>query len=331
MAANENKENDLIVDADLGSGLPFPQTPAHLLKRSVSTVFKRLDEQDKLDLSHPVCDAPGKNVSPLRKACQQQGRLPLASKDNNRGGNFALHQASQPFKRDNSLYKKRKPFERAPLGPNEQLLANPRRLKKYGSVLGYNGLPKMKSLVLKDVGQSDEQDDEEEEEEDDDEDDDRLLRSKLRDALNRSDGAKEVGGLFGKTGGLQRLIRDSKKVEEDEEDREIEYGPPKHQPLPYVPDGHIPLVQDDVEKLKTFRSPYLIEDECSRSSEETESGFLDLEHFESSEEDEGMPDRNTYSETPHTQPLLRHDILELEPRYAGEGLSTNELNDLVVE
>ncbi|QLL32021.1 hypothetical protein HG536_0C01890 [Torulaspora globosa] len=329
MPGNENKENDLVIEPEPGSTVSFPQTPAHLLKRSVSTVFKQpnVDDSEKPDLSNAACDAPIKNISPLRRACAQQGRLPLASKDNNRASSFGLQQQQQQplLKRDNSLYKKRKPFERVPLGPNEQLLANPRRLKKYGSVLGYNSLPKMKSLVLKDVGQSEEQEDNDE----DDDEDDSVLRLKLRDALNNSDGAKEVGGLFGKTGGLQQLIRDSKREEEDFEDREIEYCPPKHDPLPYVPDGHVPLLKEDIEKLTTFRSPYLIEDECSKSSEDTEGGFLDLEDIESGQEDEEMSDASEYTGKTHVDAISGRTTLELEPRYAGEGLSASELNDLV--
>lgn len=331
MPANDNKENDLVVGSEPGGSLAFPQTPAHLLKRSVSTVFKQssVDDKEKVDLSNTACDAPVKNISPLRRACTQQGRLPLASKDNNRANSTVLQQQHQPaLKRDISLYKKRKPFERVPLGPNDQLLANPRRLKKYGSVLGYNGLPKIKSLVLKDLGPNEEQ---EEDDEEDDEDEDHLLRLKLRDALNQSDGDKEVGGLFGKTGGLQQLIRDSKKDDDEYEDREIEYCPPKVEPLPYIPDGHIPLLKSDIDKLKTFQSPYLVEDECSKSSEETDSCFLDLELIESSVEDEGMPETNTLTVNQHDATVLGRDILELEPRYAGEGLSVNELNDLVVD
>ncbi|QLQ82428.1 hypothetical protein HG537_0H01900 [Torulaspora globosa] len=322
MAGNENKENDLILESETGSTVTFPQTPAHLVKRSVSTVFKQsnIDDLEKLDVGGAGCDAPVKNISPLRRACVQQGRLPLASKDNNRANSFGIQQQQQ-----NSLYKKRKPFERVPLGPSEQILANPRRLKKYGSVLGYNGLPKMKSLVLKDVGQGDEQECNDE----DDDEDDSVLRLKLREALNNSDGTKEVEGLFGKTGGLQQLIRESGKDEEDFEDREIEYCPPKHEPLPYVPDGHVPLLKEDIEKLTTFRSPYLIEDECSKSSEE--SGFLDLEDIESGEEDEEMSEISDYSGKKHANALSGRAILELEPRYAGEGLSARELNDLVGE
>lgn len=333
MAGNENKENDLVVELDPGSSVSFPQTPAHLLKRSVSTVLKQsnVEGSETVEVGSVACDAPVKNISPLRRACVQQGRLPLASKDNNRASSFGVQQQQQQpsLKRENSFYKKRKPFERVSLGPNEQLLANPRRLKKYGSVLGYNGLPRMKSLVLKDVGQSEEQEDNDEDNDEDDDEDDNVLRLKLRNAFNSSDEVKEVGGLFGKTAGLQQLIRDSKKEEEDFEDREIEYCPPKPEPLPYVPDGHVPLLKEDIEKLTTFRSAYLIEDECSKSSEDTESGFLDLEDMESGEEDEEMSDTSEYSEKKHIGAVSGRPTLELEPRYAGEGLTARELNDLV--
>ena len=98
MPANEDKENNIVYTGNESSGINFPQTPAHLLKRSHSNVLKppvRLD-QLKRDGNSNNGNAlkyiqGGKEVSPTKRLhthVQQQGRLPLAAKDNNRSKSF---------------------------------------------------------------------------------------------------------------------------------------------------------------------------------------------------------------------------------------------------
>lgn len=322
MPRNENKENDLMAEMAENGGISFPRTPAHLLKRSQSAMMKMSppEGEDASNLMHRDCDAPVKRTSPMRKV--QQGRPPLASKDSNRSSGFLFQQQKQQplLRREPSL-----PKRRNAAGVDGQLLGNPRRLKKYGSVLGYNALPKMKSLVLKDVDQVGKQEDDE----NDDEDEDHALRLKLNNAIERSDDeGEEIGGLFNKSG-LQQLIRDCGKDEDDWEDREIEYGPPKHEPLPYVPDGHLSLATEDIEKLKTFRSPYLIEDECSKSDDDdTHSGFMQLEETSSIDEDDEILERHDVK-VKQRDTLPHSDTFDILPGYSGEGLSADDLNELL--
>lgn len=320
MPSDDNKENNVVSDVFEGSGVGFPQTPTHLLKRSQSAMMKQSGEEYPLNLAYKDCNAPVKRTSPMRKV--QQGRPPLASKDKNRSTGFLLQlqkQQSGSLKRDDSLSKKRNTN-----GLDGQLLTNPRRLKKYGSVLGYNAIPKMKSLVLKDVDREGEQDDDEP----DDEDEDHVLRLKLRNAIDRPDNdGEEVGGLFNKSG-LQQLVRDSKKDEDNWEDREIEYGPQRHDPIPYIPDGHVSLSPEDLTKLKTFRSPYLIEDELAQSDEEAQGGFLPLEEISSIDEDERIDEQQAPANR-RPEISTQDDTFEIKPDYSGEGLSAKDLSDLL--
>lgn len=98
MPANEDKENNIVYTGNESSGINFPQTPAHLLKRSHSNILKppvRLD-QLKRDANSNNGNTlkyiqGGKEVSPTKRLhthAQQQGRLPLAAKDNNRSKSF---------------------------------------------------------------------------------------------------------------------------------------------------------------------------------------------------------------------------------------------------
>lgn len=320
MPINENKENDLVLNLPESGGVSFPQTPAHLLKRSQSAMMKPSGEENPSNLTYRDCDAPVKRASPSRRV--QQGRPPLASKDNNRSTGFLPQlqklQQQPSLKRNLSQSKKRNANV-----VDGQLLTNPRRLKKYGSVLGYNALPKMKSLVLKDVDKVGEQG----EDENDDEDEDHILRLKLHNAIDRSDEeGEEVGGLFDKSG-LLHLVRDSKKDEDDWEDREIEYGPQRHEPLPYIPEGHLSLAQEDYDKLKTFRSPYLIEDDYSDSDDDKQDGFLQLEEIGSAGDDENIERENLTVK--QREMLPQYDTFEIQPSYCGEGLDASDLNDLL--
>lgn len=351
MSANENKENDVAIATEDGISPPFPQTPAHLLKRTHSTVLKSLAPAgaEIPDLANQGGNKHGKNESPLRKLCVQQGRPPLASKDNNRSNSFIFQQQQQQqqqqqssslaLKGNSTLFKKQKQPSlrynyRAEHG---QLLANPKKLKKYGSVLGYNALPKIKSLVLKDIDSGSKQE-EHDEEDDDDDDDDSGLSSKLQNAISRpnrkNEGGEEdseIGGLFSKDG-LQQLVREAKK-DEDKDDRSIEYGPIQQDPLPYVPNGYTSLTADDINKLKTFHSPHSVQHLNNiDSEEENPHGLLELEDFRSSDDDENeINDGTKYSGSAAKKGKgqLIGNLLDIELSYRGDGISANELNDLL--
>ncbi|CCD27027.1 securin NDAI_0J01350 [Naumovozyma dairenensis CBS 421] len=122
-----------------GKPILFPQTPAHLLKRSSSILSKQKPDikPGNLELqlqSDAGAGAVPPNISPRRQLLQLQNRFPLSKKDNN--NSFILKQQQQQF--------------------------DHKRLKKYGSVLGlgtdgnnHNNLTRIKSLVLKDIDDDD--------------------------------------------------------------------------------------------------------------------------------------------------------------------------------
>lgn len=346
MPANENKENDVVLPIEDGISPQFPQTPAHLLKRTHSTVLKSLAPAEKPNLANQGGNKHGKNESPLRKLHAQQGRPPLASKDNNRSNSFIFQQQQQQQQQQSSsltlkgnptLFKKQKQPSLRYNHRTEhgQLLANPKKLKKYGSVLGYNALPKIKSLVLKDIDSGNRAEDDDD---DDDDDDDSGLSSKLQNAISRPNGKdeengedSEIVGLFSKNG-LQQLIREAKGGEE-KDDRSIEYGPNKQEPLPYIPTGYTSLAAEDINKLKTFHSPYSVHDfDYGEIEEENRPGLLELEDFRSSDDDENEIDDGTEcseSGVKQGKGQLIGNSLDIELTYRGDGISANELNDLL--
>lgn len=372
MPANEDKENNIVYTGNESSGINFPQTPAHLLKRSHSNVLKppvRLD-QLKRDGSSNNGNAlkyiqGGKEVSPTKRLhthAQQQGRLPLAAKDNNRSKSFMFvsetsnqskdadipqQQSTLSIRKNDQLRKLSQISRNRNRANYSDLLNNSRKLQKYGSVLGYNALPKMKSLVLKDLADSGEN---EGSSDDDDgtEGSENKLGKRLQSALlkqHSSDDEHEFGGgigLFNKQGGLQQLIKNSAKNEQgtkydkkDENgDYDIEIAPQRQEPLPYVPDGYSQFQQEDIEKLKTFNSPYELDLEDNGGSAD-KIDLLPLQEInEENEEDEmGRIAHDREEDVP--LPLLSKNFKEvaiiptIESLYSGEGLDPEELEDLV--
>ncbi|GAV52782.1 hypothetical protein ZYGR_0AI00640 [Zygosaccharomyces rouxii] len=274
----DNKENNVMLDPGENGSLALPQTPVHLLKRTQPNVLKPEENTPK---------KKSRSVSPIRG----QRRLPLASKDHNRSS------AAGPVK-------KRQPTLQG------ELLSNPRKLKKYGSVLGYTDLPRTKSLVLRDG------DDEDEEEEENSE-----LQSKLQDAMKRREESSE--GL----GGLAKLVRDTKD--------DIEYAPRKLPALEYEPDGHTPWDDKDIEKLKKVNLRVREDQENGESDrlQENDDGLLPLVNIEGDNED---PNENEVDEIRPKGRWIR-PFCELEPfdedevaaTYDGDGLNAQELEDLL--
>lgn len=372
MPANEDKENNIVYTGNESSGINFPQTPAHLLKRSHSNILKppvRLD-QLKGDANSNNGNTlkyiqGGKEVSPTKRLhthAQQQGRLPLAAKDNNRSKSFIFPETFNQSKdadlpqlqntlsiRKNDQLRKLSQISRSRSRANHNdLLSNSRKLQKYGSVLGYNALPKMKSLVLKDLADSGKN----EESSDDDEgneDSESKLGKKLQSALlkqDSSDGENELNGglgLFNEQGGLQQLIKNSTKNEQktkyDKSDKngdyDIEIAPQRQEPLPYVPEGYSAFQQEDIEKLKTFNSPYKLDLE----DEDDTPDKVDLLPLEQIDEEEGEKDETERitrnQEEGAALPLLSKNFKEvaavptMELVYSEEGLDPEELEDLV--
>ncbi|CAR26792.1 ZYRO0C01584p [Zygosaccharomyces rouxii] len=275
----DNKENNVVLDPGENGSLALPQTPIHLLKRSQPNVLKPEENT-------PV--KKSRSVSPVRG----QRRLPLASKDHNKSS------AAGPVK-------KRQPTLQG------ELLSNPRKLQKYGSVLGYTDLPRTKSLVLKD---GDDEDDDEEEENSE-------LQKKLQDAMNRREDSNE--GL----GGLAKLVRDTKD--------DIEYAPHRLPPLEYAPDGHTRWEDEDIVKLKKvdLRIRDDQDDHEDNEPQENDDGLLPLMSIESNNEDSNENEADEIlpkNHRIHPFPKLRvFDEDQVENIYNGEGLNAEELEDLL--
>lgn len=272
----ENKENDLLVD--LGDTIPvgLPETPAHLLKRTYSNVLK------------PSGDKPARSrsTSPMKRT----GRLPLASKDHNKSGAWGPLKKRQPILQGD-------------------ILSNSRKLKKYGSVLGYNELPRTKSLVLKD---GEDEDDEEEGE----------IQKKLRDAMSRREESNE--GLS--DSGLSKLVREAKD--------EIEFAPHKVEELKYVPDGVSLLGDGELAKLKTVNlGMWNDEDEdenVNESEDETVDGLLPLKQIKSYGSEREEMEGNTYNDERHRlEPAETQAFNEADLDYRGDGLNAEELEELL--
>lgn len=276
----DNKENNVLLDSGENGSLALPQTPIHLLKRAHPNILKPEESTPK---------KKAKSVSPIR----EQRRLPLASKDHNRSG------AAGPAK-------KRQPT------PQGELLSNPKKLKKYGSVLGYTDLPRTKSLVLKDG------DDEDEEEEGSE------LHNKLQDAIKRGEDSSE--GL----GGLAKLVQDIKD--------DVEYAPQKLPPLEYEPDGHTRWEDKDIEKLKTVDLRVREDQDRDEPNEpkelsENDEGLLPLISVDSNNEGLNESEREDIPSKGHgIHPFPKLEAFEedkVAASYRGEGLSAQELEDLL--
>lgn len=337
MRTHENKENVIFSSDNL------PTTPSHLLKRSQSFM------------------KPLASNSPTKKSGK---RLPLASKDNNKSNtliNNGRKNALVNLAPNNSLLHGGKLKRNRPVvshtgsfintntsKPSFPLLPDS-RLKKYGSVLGYNGLPRVKSLVLKDVDErkigKSEEDEEEEEDDDDDEEEeeDNPLAAKLLKALNNhNEDDKEEGsiGLLGSNTGLQQLLKHRNVEEGESSDFEIEIVPPHSEELPHVPNGYSPFKESDVIKLNTFTSPFSMHKEDSDCEEcDDHDGLLTISMVKSDDEeqDDDTNDRKRRkSWIDEGLATARHGLLDfnkpelyIEPRYNGEGLDKEDLESLL--
>lgn len=375
MPANEDKENNIVYTGNESSSTSFPQTPAHLLKRSHSNVLKppvRLDQLKKDVNSNSGKNLKyiqgGKEVSPTKRLhthTQPQGRLPLAAKDNNRSKSFvfALETANQnkdaeivpqqqntlSTRKNDQLRKLSQVSRNRNRGNYNGMLNNSRKLQKYGSVLGYNALPKMKSLVLKDLADP-AKNQESSDDDDGSEGTDNKLSQKLQSAFFQQHSSEDEHefsggiGLFNNQGGLQQLIKNTAKGKEgpgkeDGDDHDIEIAPQRQEPLQYVPDGYPPFQQEDILKLKTFNSPYGLdlEGNSNNTNSADKVGLLSL--VEINEEDE--KDNTTHIIGDQQEPAELSLALQnsedddnaamplIESLYNGEGLDSEELEDLL--
>ncbi|SCW04250.1 LAFE_0H09384g1_1 [Lachancea fermentati] len=268
-----------------------PTTPTHLLSRSQSLVKNR---------------SP-KKVGPRR---------PLASKDNNKANSFSFKKSTtnQPVR------KKSRPL----VSHTGSFISNTR--PSQGPVINNNGVPKIKSLVLKDTAEEDEESQSDEEEAN-------PLAAKLRNAMShgqKSTEDDEQGGLLGIQGGLQGLIGSRKLGEESDSDMEVETIPPAPKPLPHIPNGYTPFDEEDIIKLHTFTSPFAWDEDETDEQPDSHPKFLPIDV--NNDENESSNDEGPFnaSNTTRIFPVGdAEDSLELDSRYYGKGLTSEELESLL--
>lgn len=256
-------------------------------------------------------------------------RLPLASKDSNRGtaGGAAGGNIGAKGARKGALH-----------------------LKKYGSILyqgqqglgsandaraGVAGLPRVKSLVLKDLDSG-----KDTHTHSDDSDDDMGILSRLR-GLSEEPGepASHGPGLFGGQGLKALLEHDN---DSSDSGSEVETAPLRQDPLPYVPDGVEPLDIEDLRRLDAAPALHLATaDELSDSSDSQVQllplAILPTEDTHTHTHD-ARPTPHSHSHSARThRPDDDDDDASLElalatpldSQYAGLGLDADDLADLL--
>lgn len=195
---------------------------------------------------------------------------------------------------------------RPPLASKDsnQAPAGLRRIQKYGSVLGIEDVPSSKNLVLKiDDKVGDEETDETSEDE---------FTLNLREPT--------VSRIHNLNGHKSTLKLASKAIPDD-----IEYGPQRSEPLPYIPEGYEPLQPNDFKALKSYQSPFKVfsDDEASESEDDANT-LLPLEPVPLAE-DAAEP----VIEDKTTATLPAEVIRDIDARYYGKGLTEQEIQDLL--
>jgi len=281
---NVNKENDV-----------GPRTPKTLMKKQI---YNNNITNNKVGRSQA---ARGK-------------RLPLASKDSNRHGMGPVSAKDKTgLTRNASIH-----------------------FKKYGSILypettsnnnnsnDKSSLPRVKSLVLKDIDVGVNDDDSTSSE--DNEDIERSLRN----------GNSLHKGLFSQ-GGLSSLLEDKGQ------DQEIELGPIYEKELEYIPDGIEPLQLAELQKLNEIYIPpmYLpLDEEDNESDNNSHDGpmLMKLQSIVDDNDDnddvdniDELPDRHITIHHRNLSPANDTSILlqDIDSIYHGNGLDSDDLADLL--
>lgn len=287
MNVNEDKENNVSLYND-SNKLKLPATPLHLLKRSNSIINK---------------NNKSKRLSPLKRG----GRLPLASKDNNLKSNSFI------FKKNNTnTYNNNN-------NSNENNNNNNIQLSKYPSIVGNqsnkNGLPRMRSLVLKDIDSSEE-----------DDDDDLGMGDKLKLLMNSG-----TGNNLGITTnhGLNSFIKEKNQEEE------IEYRSEPVPELEHIPVGYEKFNNDDISKLKEVNLRIYGDLESEQDNDAEEQDSNDLISLTIVSPNSTLQPASPLVSPETTQPpqlsnneIEEEDEIHIIPTYT-TGLTNDELSDLL--
>ncbi|CCF56846.1 hypothetical protein KAFR_0B05510 [Kazachstania africana CBS 2517] len=237
-------------------------------------------------------------ISPLKRL-QQQGKLPLQSKNGNKSNSILISHKG-----------------------------NNTRIKKYGSILGLENpgnfkLPKTKSLILKDNESSES------------EEEDGLLNRKLKEALSRSQNDEDREGdgsvgLFAKEAFQNHISND------DDSEIDIINGKEKDVELSYIPDHYEVIAADEIEKLKQVNLGTRFKSSASSGLNDNDSTiqFLELEHVSDSDTEENIDPSyngvNRIGKNSTKSKSIDFDITEeIGTKYAGSGLDDDDIEAML--
>lgn len=257
------------------------------------------------------------NGKPNRSQARRVKRLPLASKDSNRtssGISFNKND-SKGLSRNSSIH-----------------------LKKYGSILyqgnnnnintlNKNSLPKVKSLVLKDI---DDNDNDGNSSTSSDTDEDTILQS-IKQGLSKSNK------------GLSELLEENemKTKDDDNDDLDIEFAPLREKEIEYIPDGIDVLQIDDLQKLNDINiEPMTFDlglDQDNGPNNMKGSLLMDLQSVSDydnndNDNDIGMSlQPHTHRDKHHNRTDIEIDTSDIDSVYHGHGLDADDIADLLAD
>lgn len=278
----------------------------------MSTNVKSLDKENEVGPTTPktlmkkqIYGNNGGNGKPNKSQARRVKRLPLASKDSNRSNDGISFN-----KNDNKG-----------LSRNSSI-----HLKKYGSILyqtnnsnlnttNKNVLPKVKSLVLKDI------------------DDDNSSSSSDTDEDNILQSIKQ--GLSQSNNGLSALLEENETKPNDNSDLDIEFAPLRENEIEYIPDGIDVLQIDDLKRLNDINiEPMTFElglDNYDKAPGGTGSLLMDLQPVTDYDEDIGMSMEQPHRDTHHNKANINIDTDDIDSIYNGHGLDADDIADLLAD
>ncbi|KAG0665927.1 hypothetical protein C6P45_000323 [Maudiozyma exigua] len=295
----------------------------------MSTNMKNLDKENEVGPTTPKTLMKKQlyhgnnhvgNVKPNRSQARRVKRLPLASKDSNRtnsGISFNKND-SKGLSRNSSIH-----------------------LKKYGSILyqgnnsninnsdtlSKNSLPKVKSLVLKDI---DDNDNDGNSSTGSDTDEDIILQS-IKQGLSQSNK------------GLSALLEENEMKTNDlggnNDDLDIEFAPLREKEIEYIPDGIDVLQIEDLKKLNDINiEPMTFDlglDQDDGPNKIKGSLLMDLQSvsdYDDNDNDIGMLlQPHTHRDKRHNRTDIEIDTSDIDSIYHGHGLDADDIADLLAD
>ena len=295
----------------------------------MSTNIRSLDKENEVGPTTPKTlmkkqifsnNNNGGNGKPNRSQARRVKRLPLASKDSNRsndGMSFNKND-TKGLSRNSSIH-----------------------LKKYGSILYQNNnhnnnstlngatrnaLPKVKSLVLKDIDDNDNNNSNSS-----DSDEDNILQS-IKQGLSQSNN------------GLSALLEENETKLNDNLDLDIEYAPLRESEIEYIPDGIDVLQIDDLKKLNDIDIEPMtfdlgLDSDNDKLPNGTGSLLMDLQPVTDYNDENGFgmssvqqSRRDTHHSHDRNSKIdIQIDTDDIDSIYDGHGLDANDIAELLAD